>query len=44
MDNIKNVENYVSQSSFKGINTIKGINPDEDEKSRNEAGKKGKLQ
>ena len=32
MDNIRNVDDFVSQSSFRNINTIKGIKPDEDEK------------
>ena len=32
MDNIRNVDDFVSQSSFRNINTIKEIKPDEDEK------------
>ena len=38
MDNIRNVEEFVQQSPLKNLNTIKGINPDEDELSRNVAG------
>ena len=43
MDNIRNVDDYVAQSPLKNINTIKGINPDDDEKSRNIAGKEGNI-
>ena len=43
MDNIRNVDEYVLQSPLKNISTIKGINPDEDEKSRNIAGQEGKV-
>ncbi len=43
MDNIRNVDDFVSQSSFRNINTIKGIKPEEDEKSREEAGKERKI-
>ena len=42
MDNIRNVDDYVAQNPFKNISTIKGINPDEDENSRNIAGKEEK--
>ena len=43
MDNIRNVDDYVSQSPFKDINAIKGIKPNEDEKSRNIAGQERKV-
>ena len=43
MDNIRNVDDFVSQSSFKNINTIKEIKPDEDEKYREETGKERKI-
>jgi len=43
MDNIRNVDDFVSQSSFRNINTIKEIKPDEDEKYREETGKERKI-
>ena len=44
MNNIRNVDEYVLQSPFKDkISTIKGIEPEEDENSRNIAGQEGKV-
>ena len=43
MDNIRNVDDYVAQSPLKNIKTIKGINPDDDEESRNIAGQEGNI-
>jgi len=44
MNNIRNVDEYVLQSPFKDkISTIKGIEPEEDENSRNIAGQEGKI-